>query len=123
MLEIFVSVLFLGFVVYRYFANPKWWRLIENAIIFIIASIYVATFVWDLGFPPSLIGIIVIVMSGTDSLWSWIILTLFIGALIPIVLYGVGWFLYEMFYNEDDSEDDIHVPIFVKTRSGWRVNW
>ncbi len=123
MIQIIASVLFVGFVIYKYITKSRWWNLLTNLVVFVIVSILVATFIWDLGFPPSFVGYVVVLLSRSAEPWNLVITILFVGAVIPLVLFGIGWFLHDMFYNEDDFERDIHHPIFIRTRSGWRINW
>ncbi len=122
MIQIIASVLFVGFVIYQYITRSRWWNLLANLVVFVIVSILVATFAWDLGFPPSFVGYMVIIRSGSGGFWSWVISILFVGSLIPPIFYGIGWLLKGM-DEEDYFDKDIRQPFFIRTRSGWRINW
>ena len=122
MIQIIASVLFVGFVLYKFFTNPRWWNLLTNSVAFIIVSILIAIFAWDLGFPPSFVGYMVMIISGSGKFWTQVITIFFVGSIIPLILFGIGW-IVKMMDEEEHFDKDIHQPILIRTRGGWRINW
>lgn len=122
MIQVIASVLFVGFVIYKYITRSRWWNLLANLVVFVIVSILVAIFAWDLGFPPSFVGYMIMILSGSGGSWAQVITILFIGSMISFVLFGIGWLLKGM-DEEDHFDKSIHQPILIRTISGWRINW
>lgn len=124
MIQIIASVLFVGFVLYKFFTNPRWWNLLTNSVVFVIVSILVATFVWDLGFPPSFVGYMIMLLTRSGGPWNGVIILLLVGALIPLIISGIGWIIYGMSQEDHFDEDrGTTEPIFKSKSNGdWRMN-
>lgn len=107
-MEIFwfiTSIVFVVFVLYHFFKSTRPWSVVANPIGFIILTYVLTTQLWAPTIPRNFesvfVAFAVTILSGRGGLYGWATFILFVGATIPLFIFGIGFVLKGM-YEEDE---------------------